>query len=505
MKKITFLHLTFAFLSTPLLAQQSKLTYEVEAQAIGTTNDVVPFWMRSNQFGSVPSNGGSGSFIGRGSKDYDRVETGIFDWGVSFEGRANIGKNSKALLIEGYAKVKLGMIQLKAGRSKDVMGLNYNQSLSSGNFAISGNALGIPKVELSIPDYYTIPIFDGIFAFKGTFSHGWLGNKRIADTIAHFDRNPVTSNVTNAKTYFHQKSFYGRFGKQDWKLNLFAGFNHNVFWGSERDIYGEDYELSTLNTLYHVLTGKAYGNGARVPRSKLGNQLGSIDVGMEYKFKDIIISLYRQNIYDVGALAKLANIRDGLNGISVENRNVNKRVRKTDWSKITFELLSTKHQAGVFGSKKTNSGDEDYYNNYFYPQGWSYLNMGLGTPLISPKYTTRDGLPSHPSDYFINNRVVAFHLGMEGFVSDWKLIFKSTISNNYGTFGTSEEGHSTGNIGISPPNYGLFGKKKQFSGYISANKPLQSNYSLGFDFALDKGALLRNSFGTMVKLSKRFN
>ena len=43
-------------------------------------------------------------------------------------------------------------------------------------------------------------------------------------------------NILQIETYLHQKSLYGRFGKPEWKWKLYGGFNHQVFWGNEKDI-----------------------------------------------------------------------------------------------------------------------------------------------------------------------------------------------------------------------------------------------------------------------------
>lgn len=493
-----------AIFSTPALSQQSQIKYEVEAQAIGTTNDAVPFWMRSNQFGSIPLNGVSGSFIGRAYKDYESTKTTAFDWGAGFEGRANAGEKSKLLLIEAYGKVKASIFQLKIGRTKDVMGLNGDTSLTSGNFSVSGNALGVPKIELSIPNYYRIPLLDGLFSIKGTFSHGWLGNVPISKVIGirKSDRTPIYSNTDKAVSYFHQKSLYARLGKEDWKLNLYGGLNHQVYWGNEKKIYGNNFDISSVETFLYVAIGKTYG-AHDIANSKIGNQLGSIDVGFDYQFSGTKLTVYRQNFYDVGALSKLANIRDGLNGISLENSS-KYRMRKLGWKKVLLEVLYTKHQAGEFGSILTKSGDEDYYNNYFYKNGWSYQNSGLGTPFISTKHSTVKGLPSHPDDFFINNRVIAIHSGIEGYVGKWMITTKLSYSANYGTFGTSEEGHSTGPILGKEPIYGLFGRKDQFSIFIESNRTLKNNLEFGFALAVDKGDLLYNSSGLIVKINKSF-
>lgn len=360
---------------------------EIEVQAIGTTNGTVPFWMRSNQFGSVPLNGVSGSVIGRLSKDYDELSTSdklygrskVFDWGFGIEGRANGGKNSNLQLIEGYVKARASIFQLKVGRSRDVMGLTGDTSGTLGSFSISGNALGIPKFEISVPEY-SLPVFNGLFSFKGNFVHGWLGKTRIL-TPSNPDVDAASYN-TFPISYFHQKSLYVKMGKPEWKLKLFGGFNHQVYWDNQKAAYGSKFKLSTVETFLYVVTGKPYG-AAGVPNSKIGNQLGSIDLAIEYTFSKLKFMIYRQNFYDVGALAKLANIKDGLNGITISNIDYESNSDRFRWKKTTFEFFYSKDQAGYPSSTKTKSGDEDYYNNYYYKDGWSYKGLGLGTPIIT--------------------------------------------------------------------------------------------------------------------------
>ncbi|EOR94088.1 hypothetical protein ADIARSV_2701 [Arcticibacter svalbardensis MN12-7] len=504
MKKLYVIIIIIILSTQTIFGQKLNIKNEIEIQTIGTNSKSVPFWFRSNKFGSLPSPGLSESIILRSHMDYDTLKK-IVDWGFGFEGRGNIGKDFKLLLIEGYAKMKTGIFQIKAGRAKDVMGLNGDSILSSGNFSMSGNALGIPKLEISIPNYYTIPIWDGIFSFKGTFSHGWLNKLPIRDTIGGDANtgNYIISKKNHIKTYFHQKSFYIRFGKEYWKIKFYGGFNHQVYWSNGKDIYGDDYKLSSLESFLYVSTGQTYGgHGLKIERSKLGNHLGSVDIGIQYDFNNYKLIIYRQNFYDVGGLSNLANIKDGLNGITLENQKHNKNTFY--WKKILFELLYTKNQAGELNSKPTKSGDENYYNNYLYKEGWSYQQLGLGTPFISLKDDTKDGLASNPLDYFINNRVIALHTGIDFSIYGWNCIGKFSYSKNFGTYGTSAIGNSLGSI--RHPNYGnLFKEVNQFSSYIEGNKILKNGICFGIAAGLDQGHLLNNSLGGILKLSKTFN
>lgn len=491
MKKIYLLLILLQTLNFLVVAQENDTHFKVESIAGFVSSDYVPFWLRSNQFGSIPLDNASLGFIGSARKDYSNNNKKLFDWGAAIEGRANIGTNSEFKLIEGYGKFRVSIFEFKAGRSKDVTGL-CDTSLSSGAFAVSGNSLGIPKVEISIPEFYSIPVFGELFAFKGNFAHGWIGDIPVDNLFGSKD---------SLKTYLHQKSLYGRFGKPAWKWKLYGGFNHQAQWGSEPEYYGQYYTLSDLECYWYVVSGKPYGS-ASIPSSKIGNHLGSIDLGAEYNFPGVRLFAYHQFFYDVGALYHLANLRDGLSGLSFTNTGTT-AYRDFRWNKILFEFFYSKNQAGEYWSPVTPSGDENYYNNDTYLQGWSYKGLGVGNPLIGTRYGIREQLPDDPGDYFVNNRVLAFHLGFEGSVKKWDFRLKTSFSYNYGTYGTSVEGHSLGTIHY-PTLYGIFPETRQLSSGIEVNREFRKQLKFGIAGAFDAGDLYYNSSGLMIKLSKSF-
>lgn len=477
----------------------------IELQGGFTSNNVVPFWMRSNQYGSIPVEGGSGSAIIRSFREYRQKgewqgkknnNNSLWDFGYAFEGRVNLGKETQAQLIDAHLKMKFAMFEIKAGRSKDVMGLNGDTLLTSGNFAVSGTALGVPKFEISIPEYYRLPIFGGLFSFKGNFANGYMGKVEINPNIFK-----VKTNTTELDGFLHQKSLYGRLGKESWPLQLYAGFNHQAQWGAERKIYGKHFKLSLLETMWYVNSGKPYGNNI-IPRSKIGNHQGSIDLGGSYNFGSITVMLYRQNFYDVGALASLANINDGLNGITITNNNYKKKARFWDWNKILAEFFYSKNQAGYPWSKITKSGDENYYNHYEYLEGWSYKQIGIGTPLIVTANSVRPNQARFPAEFFISNRVASGHLGLSGHIEKWELSTKLTYSKHYGTFITSEYGRSLGSK--REPPYKRFTPVSQFSAYFQGERLLANNLHIGASISVDNGKLLENSFGTIIKIRKIF-
>lgn len=486
MKSFLALLIFLAFCMSHARAQDSLIDAELRVEG-ALLSGHVPFWMRANQFGSIPYPNTSGSVIGSVHKYFDKENTPLFDWGGGLEVRVNQGPQAKATIIEGYLKGAFSVFEVKAGRYKSTMGL-ADSSLTTGSFAESGNSLPIPRIVVSIPDYFTIPILGRVLAFKGNFGFGVIGNA----PNQYGTNGPFHDTLM---TYFHEASFYGRFGKDSWRLHLYGGFNHEVYFGDEKRVWGKQWNLTPLKEVWDVVIGKTWNN------SKIGNHLGSIDLGMSYDFDGLSLFLYRQNFYDEGALFHLANLRDGLHGLRLTNTSeVSDGFR---WKKILFEYLCSTNQAGYPWSKYTPSGDEDYYNNYEYAEGWSYKGLALGNPLFTTRKDVRAGLPQDPTEYFSNNRILAFHLGLECSVNTLDITTKLTYTRNYGTFPTSIYGGSTGRQ-FYPPLYGIFPEVNEFSAFLMVSNTFANGFKLGCALAADKGNLLYNSSGIILKLSKTF-
>jgi hypothetical protein len=477
--RIIFIAL-LAFSRVTHLYAQTNFNSKLEAGSVLTSPGHVPFWMRSNQYGAIPQSGLSTYTTGSFYKDYDTSKKRRTGWALGLEARADAGKTINTKLIEGFVKLRLFMFQVKAGRSKDIMGLVVDSNLSSGAFSISGNVLGIPKLEIGVPLFSNI--FGGkLLSFKGNFAYGWLGRSALN----------YRNSVYNGQIYYHQLSLYGRFGKPKWKIKLYGGINHEAVWGWDKK--SSTYNLSEWEAFKYIVTGRVYQG------SKLGNHLGSIDAGLDYKLKNFQLRAYHQFFYDAGALYHLANVRDGLSGLAIiNNKAMNGAV---NWNRIIFEILYTKNQAGEKWSKPTPSGDENYYNNW--GTGWAYNGLGLGTPFITPAYTTRKGLPNDPADYFNNNRVLVFHSGFQGSIKSWFVTSKFSYSRNWGTYGTSTTGHSLGR-NFRPPRNGIFKEAGQFSAYLFVEKRIKKGLCIGAETAFDIGGLFDHSVGVSFKLSKTF-
>lgn len=465
----------------------SNVKYQVETGSFLSTSGIVPFWLRSNQYGIVPLHSPILTFRGSAHKEYDSTENNNqklkkFGIGYGFWGVANVGKQSGLLLPEAYLKVRYGAFEFYGGRRREIIGL-VDTTLTSGSYIWSGNALPIPKIQISIPNYTSI-IGHGLVSIKGGYAHGWFDNGLVQNS------------------YLHQKWFYGRVGKSNWMMKFYAGFNHQVQWGGRpSQPYLEPQTGASITkypsnfaTYLKVVAGVSLnindsGTNAGIPLNdawnRAGNHLGTIDIAAEINLKNSILFLYRQSIYDDGSLFYLNNITDGLFGISLKPKKV-----RNGLSSICFEYLNTTNQGGNTGSGNTIAqlrGQDNYFNNSLYINSWTYRSIVLGTPFITPlssSYIKPSNLGNIPNSYIVNNRINGYNIALSGNFQKLNLTTKLMFSNNLGLYASSLTA-------------------KQFSFFQQINYKLSKCIIIS-NFSFDSGELYKNGLSVYLGIRRGF-
>lgn len=450
--------------------------YNLSVNAYGTNSPTVPFWYYANQYNVIPKN--SSSFIARAALGNTKGDTVKYSWReirllYGLDGAFIAQQNSNAFkLIESFAGIKYGPIELFYGRRLETMGLLGDTLLSSGSYSWSGNAQPFPKVQLSVPNYIELPFFRGLFSVKGSFAHGWL------DTLA-----VAYGQRTNAvKAYFHQKTLFIKMGRPNWKVNLIGGFNHLAQWGGEDQIWPDG--LPPKEAWWAVVVGKPWQD------SRVGNHLGTLDLGLVWKLaNNKSLTFFRQNIFDDGSLYSFLNIKDGLQGVTFNNRNTPNYAQTFTLEKVNVEWLNTTSQGGnVFDFQKQIFGRDNYFNHYVYSEGWSYKGEMIGTPFIPKQSDIISSFPPIKNAKTLNNRIQMLHLGASGWIDEWKWLVKASFSNNLGTY-----------------DYPFPSPKQQFSSLIQIQKELP--WLQGIDWttsiAIDAGTLYEPSMGIQLGLRKR--
>jgi hypothetical protein len=430
-------------LSTHLYAQSALVRspgeYHIEAGTYLSNSGENPFWMRVNQYGSVPYVAPAATLrIGLESAfDSSRRK---FDIGYGLDVVANgmPGTNypptESLVLQQAYLKARWGIFEGYVGRRREVFGL-MDTLLTSGSYTWSGTALPVPKLQIGIPQFTPIGFTNGWVSIMGTFAHGWLGGRFVRHT------------------FLHQKSLFFRLGKPESTFRAYGGINHAAVWGGISEslvgsgLVNSKYLPASFTDYLLVVTALRTGDQNVIPvpgnltdfdlTNRIGNHLGSVDLGLEIDLRRYSLFLYRQNPYDSGALFYLTSIADGLNGIRLRTNNPDAVVQN-----LLFEFLNTTSQGGpeFVINDPQRRGKVNYFNNAQFRDGWSYQRMPLGTPLITPEFTASGRTPF--GAFTNNNRVYAWHVAAAGtlpFAPRWlkrrpTYLTKLTMSQNLGTY-----------------------------------------------------------------------
>jgi hypothetical protein len=438
----------------------------------------LPFLMHANQFGERPTEQGTfAQFKATVHHEYDSLYTADkkllpFGWGYGGSLVLNSVKSQQTVVLsEAYAKVRWKSFEFYGGRRKEIVGL-ADTTLTSGSYSWSGNALPLPKLQISIPEYTPI-VKNGLISLKGAFAHGW------------FDANrPITENVK-----LHQKWLYFRLGKPEWKIKTYAGFNHQVQWGGKSPYHSIDGKLPQRFSDYiHVVTGKrnpdeTLTDTVAFENNRIGNHLGTVDIAVSYDFSTVKLSIYRQNIYEDGSLFFLNNITDGLNSLSLEFKT---------WEilkRFTVEYLNTYSQGGPYfiggkGIPGALRGKDNYFNHAQYVDGWVYKGQTIGTPYIQSLKHKWD------SNYYVldNNRIKMIHLAFAGvFPGQINYLFRASFSNNFGSYAEP------------------LPLTRQTSYQLRLEKFMNNQSSFRIETGFDRGELITNAFAINASWIKQWN
>lgn len=448
-----------------------------------------PFWLRTNQYGSIPNQSPAGLLQATIRKAYalpDSTHKRSFGWTFTINPVLSYTQANRGAvtLVEANVGLRYKAIELYIGRRREVTGLG-DTTLSSGFYAVSGNALPIPKIQLSTRGFAPLHFTHDFVAINAAFAHGWFNV-------------PYIQGVR-----YHQKYLYLRLGKPHARVHAYAGVNHQVQWAGHADYLKDKPDLADANGYLpsdwrfykYVILSYTPKDWASIPgytdfdNYRVGNSVGSIDFGVELTTPRHKLLAYYQHAYEDVSGIVFKNLPDGLWGLSCAFTPAHPYGFRV--TRLLLEFLTTKSQSGssFFIPGSTYQGVDNYYNHSQYIQGWSYFSRTLGTPFIAPgqDFDTSYNLPN--SQYFSNNRVNMWYVGVQAVYQTASFQFRSSYSQNYGTY-----------------NQPFATAQGQFSALLTAQIPAfrWPNTFITAKLALDTGGLYTNAIGSYVSLKKRW-
>lgn len=456
------LQLLFFFLISPVLCFSQYLPNSgyIESGSLLGIGREAPFWLQSNRFGQYSDN--KLNVILKTGLQKTEDSSKNFDFSYSLDIIDRFDTKNQIYFHQAFLQFNYRIFQFHIGKKEEIFG-DQDRDLSSGNMLWSGNARPVPEIAFSVPNF--IPVIRGIFDIKGYISHGWVNDN------------------SYIKNYFlHHKNAYIRLGSK-FPVTFSYGLEHFAQWGGTSPEYGElPHKLRDFKEVFFAQAGSA-GSPWIDTLNRLGNHLGSKNFTLEIKSKPIYTRLYWQYIFEDASKDHWENIADGLWGVSMEFK------KYTTIHKVVLEYINTTNQSGpahIWNDTIKLGGQDDYFNNSVYRNGWKYYKRIIGTPFITPENTI-DSIGTR------NNCIRAWHIGFMG-------TFKEKI--NYRILVTRIHDYGTTITHIGSYIYTNNPIKKSTSVLLETSIPLKTDLFFQISLAADLG--YKYNSGVLVTIRKSF-
>lgn len=414
------------FLVGTAVAQE--FTYGVEATGTYAGNDTPPTWHLSNRQGVSDEFAKFGYMrAGIGGSHVFGDQKFTFNWGADIITGMHL--TSSVYIQQAYAEIGFKMFNLSVGQ-KERWGELKNSRLSTGGLVESGNARPVPQVRLEVPEYYDFFGTNGWFKIRGHIAYG-----KFTDGNWQEDWVSAEGSRTSGVLY-HSKAIFLKAGKEErfplsveWGLQMVAQFGGTRY-DADDTTKKSPTRLKDFWTAFFPSRGDSQNAG--IDQANIaGNHLGSWHAAINWKKSDWEFRTYYEHLFDDHSqmFMEYGIWTEQLVGIELKLKNFR-------WIKgIVLEYYNLKNQSGPVYHDSTDkipdqiSCRDDNYNHGFY-NGWFNYGMTMGTPLAtSPIYNNDGMLDCH------NNRVEAYHIGIEGEPTSetgYRLLL--THSNNWGTY-----------------------------------------------------------------------
>ena len=502
-----------------------KIDGKVSSDAFVSNGSIAPFWLTARQEGRWSLYNKNQFLTTAGATLNKNINKWSFFADVEFD--YNTGFD-KVYLHHGYLKTNWNFLSLTIGRHTFSPIFEKDKYVGTGSYLFGDNSRPMDRITAGIPEYTKIPFTKGVIEIRGGLSHG-----RFDDS----NGNHILStgvNYYHSEILLHEKYAYIRFNIGKWKP--YAGLNHSIFMGGY-DGSGKKIPIDYWKAFLGKGSEKIGGGDAT---NAAGAHMALYDFGLYKIFPLGKLQFYFQSPFGDGSGMKIFHKEhDRIIGINL-NTNI-RRIRN-----ITVEWVKTTEQSGKglpdpivngtvypvsvikkmgldefmnnivgvegngftldnvikylednFNNGYPFGGRDGYMSNGTYPGGWTFRGMIMGSPLNLTRdqlFHLNPNLGSYKSNYIVNDRFKAFHIGAAGDLINnlkWEAMF--TFSKNYGSYFNEYPGRYTWD---RTENYFFDAGLKQFYSSLGILWQPWKKYSLFFKgkMAWDSGELF-DSFG----------
>lgn len=470
--------------TTCIFLHAQDVSYNIEMTGAAANGTYTPFWHMSNRqgLGSIDTKNG---YLRAGiSGNHAFAKSNL---SIEYAADVVVAKNMTSPLFvqQAFADISWRMFTLSLGQ-KERWSNFKNHRLTTGGLTESGNSRPIPQIRIEVPEYWDLLGTSGWFTMRGHLAYGWFSDE---DWQKDFVAEGKSRTVG---VRYHSKAAYFKLGNEkkfpltyEFGLEMaaqFGGTTYNMLNVPGETNHNPARPKDYLSVLIPTKGDSQYNVHDQSNIS--GNQLGSWHTAITWHAKEWQLGIYYEHTFEDHSQMfwEYGLWTEQLVGLQLTLKNGR-------WIRgINIEYFNLKNQSGPIYHDSNNkipdqiSCVDNNYNHHTY-NGWFNYGMIIGTPLAtSPVYNTDGVLSTY------NNRVEAFHLGVEG-EPFYELAYRIllTKSNNWGTYGNPFTDIRENISGLFEFTY----SPKRFKGW-----------SISASFAFDKGDLYNDNTGGMLSIRK---
>ena len=428
----------------------TQVTYDLATEVAVGTGDYTAYQLATNRHHVVGTRPNTAYL--RGAIHLEHTLSKGFTLSGAVDAIGSIHADHQLYLQQCYANLSYQnafFLEIGSREEKPVL---RDELLSSGSFVKGANAKPIPQIHFGTNDFWTVPFTRDWLQINFDFGYG-----KLLDSGYREDKYQEASDVNIMYTtgaFYHQKHLYFRSNPTK-PFFVMVGIQHVAQFGGTNYTKEEDTfkkKPANLKAMWNVILPLGDSNfydDEALEDWIYGNHIGLMTVQLGWNInQQHQLQVYLDDIFEDGSGIRKSNGWDGLWGVQYNNKAPGRQYVRG----AVLEFFHTTNQSGPLHwdprdhpepirSQITDQvvGDDNYYNHMFY-DSYAHYGMTPGNALITSPIYNKDGYTRYR-----DNRVKAWHLGINGEISDrLSYVVKGSYREGWGTYQTplTEKHHS---------------------------------------------------------------
>ena len=430
-------------LSQPADAQEGEATqvaFDLTAETAVGTGSYTAYQLVTNRHHTLATRANTAYL--RGAVTASHALTRDLTLSGAIDGIASVHADHSTYLQQCYANLSWREFFIEAG-SRELQSAVRDDQLSVGMFANGTNAKPVPQVHAGTSDFWTVPYTKGWLQVHFDFGYGKFMDSGYREDM--FPKSPNNHDYTT-DAYYHQKHLYLR-SNPGKRFFVTVGIEHAVqLAGTQHErrngeiiVKEKPAKLSDFLKVILPLGDSKYFDHEAKEDWVYGNHIGMMTYQVGWNIdRDHQLQAYLDNPFEDGSGIRKGNGWDGLWGLQYSNKSAGRQLLRG----AVVEYFQSTNQSGPLHWDRNDypeplrsqitdfvTGKDHYYSHSFHGS-YTHYGMTPGIALITSPIYNGDGYT-----YFRDNRVKAWHVGVNGEVTDrLSYLVKGSYREGWGTY-----------------------------------------------------------------------